>query len=47
MRKAAKRFWKNHFDADVNYTGFCEKITTIFNQEQMGFPDNPFTHYWE
>lgn len=34
MRKAAKRFWKNHFDADVNYTGFCEKMKTVFHEQQ-------------
>ena len=38
MRKAAKRFWKNHFDADVNYTDFCEKIMMVFHDEQIGNP---------
>jgi colanic acid/amylovoran biosynthesis glycosyltransferase len=32
MRKEAKRYWKNHFDADDNYTDFCEKIKLLVDE---------------
>jgi len=30
MRKAAKKFWSAHYNAKVNYPGFCEKIKSLY-----------------